>query len=57
MLNGNTVATLTFNQLNTRQKRTQDGSIFDQLSQYQQHDGASGVSRGRIPHSSTTVSS
>ena len=38
MLNGNTVATLTFNQLQSRNQQNQDGSMFNQLYQYQQHE-------------------
>jgi hypothetical protein len=59
MLNGNTVATLTFNQFNNGQKRAQDSSMFDQFYQYQQQqrDGISGASRGRMPHNSTAGSS
>jgi len=57
MLNGNTVATLTFNQINARQKKTQDGSMLDQFYPNQQQDHTSVVSRGRVPRSSTTVSS
>lgn len=49
MLNGNTVATLTFNQLHGGNQQNQDGSMFSQLYQYQQHgENTSGVSRGRI---------
>jgi hypothetical protein len=58
MLNGNTVATLTFNQLQTRNQQTQNGSMFGQLYQYQQHmDDTSVLSRGRLPVSSTAGSS
>ncbi len=46
MLNGNTVATLTFNQLQGRNQQNQDGSMFSQLYQY--HDGASQMSRERL---------
>ncbi|CAF3545026.1 unnamed protein product [Rotaria sordida] len=49
MLNGNTVTTLTFNQLRGGHPHMQDGSTLDQFNQYQQYrDGANGVSRERI---------
>lgn len=58
MLNGNTVATLTFNQLHSGQQRTHDGSVFDQYYQYQQHrEGASGGLRERHATRSTAASS
>ena len=48
MLNGNTVATLTFNQL---QGRNQETSMFNQ------RENTSGVSRGRLQGPSTASSS
>ena len=56
MLNGNTVATLTFNQLHGGHQHAHDGSMFDQS--YQQHrDGTSGISRGRAHGNSIAGSS
>ena len=49
MLNGNTVATLTFNQLHGGHRQNQDGSMLNQLYQYQQQrENTSGVPRGRL---------
>jgi hypothetical protein len=53
MLNGNTVATLTFNQLQTNNQQNQDGSMFNQL--HREH--TIGVSRGRLYTTSTAGSS
>lgn len=58
MLNGNTVATLTFNQLQTRNQQNLDGSVFNQGYQYQQNrENTSGISRGRLQTTSTVTSS
>jgi hypothetical protein len=57
MLNGNTVATLTFNQLQSRNQQNQDESMFNQIYQYQQRRDISEISRGRPNGSSTAVSS
>ncbi len=57
MLNGNTVATLTFNQLQSRNQQNQDELMFNQSYQYQQHRDISEISRGRPNGSSTAVSS
>jgi len=57
MLNGNTVATLTFNQLQSRNQQNQDGSMFNQFSQSQQHrENTSALSRKRL-HACSTASS
>ena len=53
MLNGNTVATLTFNQLQSSNQQNQDGSTFNQLYR----EPTSGVSRGRLYTTSTAGSS
>jgi len=58
MLNGNTVATLTFNQLQGRNQQNQDGSMFNQLYQYQQQrENIIDTSRGRTHGSSAVLSS
>jgi uncharacterized protein YpbB len=55
MINGNSVATLTFNQLHggSSHQQIQDGSMFQQ---YQQQ-GNNGMSRGRIAVNLTAGSS
>ena len=58
MLNGNTVATLTFNQLQAGNQQNHEGSMFNQLYQYQQHrENTSGMPRGRFNATSTAGSS
>lgn len=55
MLNGNTVATLTFNQLQGRNQQNQDESMFNQF--YPNRENTGGVSRGKLHGPSTASSS
>lgn len=57
MLNGNTVATLTFNQFHGGNQHNQNASMFNQLYPQQQRDNSSLASRGRIHPIPTVVSS
>ncbi len=58
MLNGNTIATLTFNQLQGTNQQNQDRSMLNQLYQYQQQrENTSLASRGRLNANSTAGSS
>ncbi|CAF3362603.1 unnamed protein product [Rotaria socialis] len=59
MLNGNTVTTLSFNQIRGGHRHVREPSAFDQFTQYQpqQRDGMSGASRERLQTRSTAASS
>lgn len=58
MLNGNTVTTLSFNQIRGRNQNNREASAFDQFSQYQTNrDTVSGTSRERLYTRSTAASS
>lgn len=48
MLNGSTVATLTFNQFHGGNQQNQNGSMLNQLYPQQQRDNSSMASRGRV---------
>ncbi len=52
MLNGNTVATLPFNQVQGVHKQSQGGSMFDQ-----NREDSGGIPRGRMHITSTASSS
>ena len=57
MLNGNTVATLTFNQFHGGNQQNQNRSMFNQLYPQQQRDNSSLASRGRVHPTPAVVSS